>query len=393
MTVKRIRRVLLAWEFGGGMGHATRLLKVALALRLAGFIPIVAAANPQTLKERYQQHKITLIKAPEAKTNWNNQQAFKATSYSDILGIGGFADKTTLKNRIEQWIDILKKYQPDLIIADYAPILTLACYDRLPVICFGDGFVVPHAQQDSFPRLRKDCSRVWSEELLLENAISAIAPYTKTLPGCLPDIINGQSQVLSIIKELDIYGDSRDLAIGPLDKDIFPIPAAKKFHLCVYLSANHPSTSHILNVIAKHKLSADCLINGINVTAYKHWSSLGLNIVLKPPSIKETLSNATACIHHGGINLSEESILAGRFQFILPKHFEQRLNANRMLSQINSCIVASRKDLDSAIIEDVLLSELSHSHNWSKPLEKAVQVSKRPSSMINLVTQVERILY
>ena len=37
------RRVLLAWELGAGLGHARRLLTVALTLRARGWDPVVAA--------------------------------------------------------------------------------------------------------------------------------------------------------------------------------------------------------------------------------------------------------------------------------------------------------------------------------------------------------------
>lgn len=392
MIYRRIRRVLLAWELGGGMGHATRLLKVAKALRENGVIPIVAAANSQTLKKRYQESKVTLIAAPKTTLVWKATDTFKATSYSDILGIGGFADQSTLQNNIAHWRAILDKYQPDLIIADYAPILTLACYNRFPVISFGDGFVVPHASQHSFPILREGYSRVWSEDFLFENAISAMSSYTTNMPNSLPEMTQGQEQFLSVIPELDIYGNFRNLALGALEKSLTPMLAPKNHHLFVYLSANHPLTEPILNIIAKHKISADCLINGINHSAYQHWKSLGIKILTETPAIKEMLFKATVCIHHGGINLSEECILAGRFQFVLPKHFEQRLNANRMLHEINSCIVARHKNIEYVVLEELLTKQLNDQDKWIKALDKAVQVSKYPSSLPYLLDKVSDLL-
>ena len=37
------RTILLAWEMGAGLSHATRLLVVAKALKAAGWAPVVAA--------------------------------------------------------------------------------------------------------------------------------------------------------------------------------------------------------------------------------------------------------------------------------------------------------------------------------------------------------------
>lgn len=391
MINKRMRRILLAWELGGGMGHASRLLKVAVALRKSGFIPIVAAANPNALKERYIQCKIPIIQAPINKPTWYGKEEFKASSYSDLLGIGGFAKPPTLQRVIGEWHDIFQRYQPDLIIADYAPLLSLACFGRIPVICFGDGFVVPHAQDGHFLNLREGTDNVWSEQELLNNAHQALQSYTSQMPNDLTELVKGQAQVVSVIRELDIYGDYRNQAYGPLSHDILPKPPTTQYHLFVYLHNKHPLTAPILNIIAQHHLSADCLVIGADHDTLSHWARQGINILQQASNIEEMLARAAVCVHHGGINMMEEAILAGRFQVLLPRHFEQRLNMQRAITQIKACVAVARHVRSNAL-EKLLLEELNNPERWNSAMDKAKQVEQRPTSMFYIIEQISRLL-
>jgi rhamnosyltransferase subunit B len=64
---------------------------------------------------------------------------FRACSYADILAGSGFGSVETLLPVVAAWQVLLDLLRPDLIVADYSPILCLAAYGSVPVVAIGDG--------------------------------------------------------------------------------------------------------------------------------------------------------------------------------------------------------------------------------------------------------------
>src|SRR5262249_15085759 len=122
--------VLLAWEWGAGLGHAGRLLGLAHELKRRGFRPVVAARELWRLATEYHDARIPLIQAPTGR--YLGPKEFHARSYADLIAVYGYQKTSALWALVLGWDNLLKLLRPALVIGDYSPILALAARGRIP---------------------------------------------------------------------------------------------------------------------------------------------------------------------------------------------------------------------------------------------------------------------
>src|SRR3546814_11360747 len=75
-------------------------------------------------------------------------------AYSDIMVYCGFGRLESLFTATLAWRTVFDQLRPDLIVCDHSPIVCFAAYGRTPVVQVGDGFTLPPAAGDSFPRFQ-----------------------------------------------------------------------------------------------------------------------------------------------------------------------------------------------------------------------------------------------
>ena len=95
--------VLLAWEMGAGLSHATRLLIVAKALKADGWIPIIAARDISTLIDQYRAENISVVQAPLHKSQVPPGEVFRARSFADVVAACGFQRVEALWPVVVAW--------------------------------------------------------------------------------------------------------------------------------------------------------------------------------------------------------------------------------------------------------------------------------------------------
>lgn len=331
----RRRTVLLAWEMGGGLGHAGRLLVLAQRLQAAGWSPVVAARDPTRMGKAYAEACIPVIAAPPHQSCFSGSGRFKVSSFADMMGVAGYANVEQLAKTIADWDQLLGAYQPQLVIADFSPLLSLAVFDRVPLIAIGDGFVVPPAEADgAFPSLGTG-SPVWAPEQLLDHARQVQRLMRRTEPDSLHRIVSGDGQVVSILPELDIYHEIRAVsAAGPWQPIEQPPGLPEKAAIHVYLNMQVSESFPLLQAIMMSGLSGSCFLPGASPSLRAQMSARGFQVYSEVPLLTDVLNNASTFIHHGGIGSLETAALMGRAQIILPGHREQVLNMHRVIKSL-----------------------------------------------------------
>ncbi|MBT0963452.1 glycosyltransferase [Denitromonas iodatirespirans] len=343
------RRVLLAWELGEGLGHAARLLLIAERLRIAGWSPVVAARDPAALAERYAAANIPVIATPPHRSCFAGPGRFRAATFADIMGVCGYADPTQLAAVVAAWDALLRQEAPELVIADYSPLLSLAAFGRLPVIAVGDGFVNPHGLPGGrFPPLDDALAPIWDPAVLLDAARSVQAGRGLPQPESLPQIIAGAGQVVSVPRELDIYAATRPHpAAGPWLAPPPPLPPPAQTHVFSYLRLKHPLTCKVLQALAEQRIPGECYLHEAPADTVAALEHAGIRVHARPPPLREVLARASFLIHHGGIGSIEEAAMAGRPQLLLPRHREQALNVRRAMASLPGT-VSVRADMSIA---------------------------------------------
>ncbi|UTW06971.1 nucleotide disphospho-sugar-binding domain-containing protein [Pseudomonas benzenivorans] len=334
--------MLLAWEMGEGLGHAARLLWLAQRLREQGWVPVVAARDPAALAERYRAAHVPVIATPPHRSCFSGPGRFRAASYADIMGVCGYADLKQLAAVVRAWDEVLRSQAPDLIIADYSPLLSLAAFARIPLICIGDGFVTPPGMAGGhFPLLGDPVPHQWQPAELLHAAQRVQAARGLAEPMSLAQVIEGVGQVVCVPPELDIYAASRTLpASGPWERPAPPLAKPEGAFPFAYLRMSHPLSHRVLQVWREHHLAGECYLHGAGRETVSALERAGIRVHVTPPPLREALSRASMLIHHGGIGALEEALMAGRPQLLLPRHLEQSLHSQRLLASLPGNVCA-----------------------------------------------------
>ena len=387
------RTILLAWEMGEGLSHATRLLVIAKALKAEGWTPIVAARDVSTLLDQYRAESISVVQAPLHKSQVPSRAIFRARSFADIVASCGFQRFEALWPVVVAWDSLLDLIRPAAVVADYCPILPLACLGKVAVITIGDGFVVPPGHLSKMPQLQSTGTEMASEEVSLAYACEVQRRRgIHSLPRSLPKLIAGDASVVCTFPELDVYARYRKVpATGPLGSHLTPVSPPAKPSLFVYLAADFPKTRKLLQAI---------LDSGIPAAAYardapddlKHaLRARGLTLHDEPPPAVRVFAEATLIIHHGGIGTIEACLMLGRPQLLLTRHLEQSLNASLARSLGVADSLRSEFTLAQAVTQ---IRKVCCSPEWAgRAGELALSIQQRkPSHSLEQIGQSIRRL-
>jgi hypothetical protein len=388
------KRALLGWEMGGGLGHIRRLIGIGRALREHGWQPSFVLRDTDSLADEVGQVAAQVFKAPAHARQLNRGERFNAVSYADFMAVCGYRSPTALAESIDGWDRLIGEIKPDLILADYAPLLHLAAFGRLPLIVVGSGFTVPPCEAEEFPRLRSGGTPLAPAALLVENARSALHNRTCELPKTLTQIMAGQAQFVSVPPMLDVYGAHRTQpADGALDDLPDPLPALTSNpgagSVFFYLAADFPGTVPLLRDIAATGQAAEGFLRSADPRLCSALRAAGINVHEHPVPLDRALSQNAVIVHHGGIGTTIQALALGRPQLILHRHMEQHFNAHMLArlgiaKSLNPGAAEKQRPCDAAFF-DLPKNAASRARTISENLV-------RPGSMNRLVALCDALV-
>ncbi len=350
------KTVLLAWELGGGLGHARRLLAIALALHRQGWRPIVAAREVWACAAEYRHADVPLIQAPLHRGLSPAEGArFQARSFADMVAACGYRRVEELYAVVSAWDRLIDMIQPSVIIADYSPLLSLAAHGRVPLVAIGDGFVLPPPHLPQMPLLRPDGAPIAEESQLLANAAVVQRGRGLAVPRSLPAVIGGQAHVVCTYPETDIYaGQRQQPASGPIGSSPPRVAPPAGGAIFAYLAADEPRVPELLRMIAGMGFPIEAFLRGAPDQMKQALRASGMSVHDEPPPLAEVAERASLVIHHAGIGTIETCLALGRPQLLLPRHLEQSLNASTAvrLGTALSLSRSSRLSEASAVIAE-----------------------------------------
>lgn len=328
-----MKKVLIAWEYGAGFGHVAMIVPVALALRKAGYEPILALKDHITARHLWEKEGLKVISIPKVAFPKQWDKNFPTHSLVDVFKLAGLLEAETLIHLGKQWEKVLQEIKPDLIINEFSPTLGMISIGRIPTISIGSSYSLPPADSPFMP------IRFWESSLpsqslthatLWQAALNQVRRYFK-LPEFTygTEVFGGEAAFLCSTKELDSYQRFRKTReIGPIAKVAIPpqAPCALPNAPCgyFYLGGEMPDLEGVLLDISSEITQCDgyirqlkkCLILASNVHLYA-----------TPQPLETLLLSRNFLIHQGGINTAELALQLGIPQFIVPLHLEQKVNA------------------------------------------------------------------
>ncbi|SEQ08453.1 UDP:flavonoid glycosyltransferase YjiC, YdhE family [Faunimonas pinastri] len=330
--------VLLAYEFGAGLGHLNRLS--AVAARLRGSHRLVFALPDMSLAAGLRRDFGDDAEIREG-VHWPpptdaNARKIPTHTFADVIRLFGFDDVERLVGNAERWLTLLAEVKPDLIVADFAPTLRLASGGRIPTIIVGNGYTVPPGSQP-LPRLRPwetvipPLSRA-HEGRLLGGVNEARARLKGAAVDHFADLFQGEETFVCTIAEFDPYGDRRQAPVlwpfnipavesgGPLSERQGPAAFA-------YFQRNHPALGQVMASLSALGRRSEIYVQGADPVEMAKGAGRSVGIHRRPADFGKVLPSSGVLIHHAGLGTASAGLMAGIPQIVLPVNLEHTLTA------------------------------------------------------------------
>ena len=175
-----------------------------------------------------------------------------SATYGDFLAPQLLGPYDDLGERSQLWHALIDAERPDLIIADYAPSISLLYYGRIPIVNIGNGYVLPPATLPAFPLLIEDVSIRFEESEVVERINSALHSFNKYPISHYPQINRADQSYLLTLPCLDPYRDQRkDGWLGSPDLKAIGRRTQPSQTIFVYFHEQHQTDARLIEAEAQ----------------------------------------------------------------------------------------------------------------------------------------------
>jgi UDP:flavonoid glycosyltransferase YjiC (YdhE family) len=341
------RTVLLTWEMGGNMGHATRLRALAGGLRRRGFTVVAAVRDVPTAASILGPAEIPFIQGPCPAAD--PALAAGISNYADILLAHGWRDPALLWANTAAWITLFRALRPTAILHDASPAARLASWIcGISAVYVGNGYDIPPAVRPLRPFPGGDAAAqaraAQNEAEALANANAVIAFYRARPITALRDLFDGNS-VLATFSELDHYGArpgepyAGTLYRSQGDRVAPGWPPHGSQHVFAYLRPV-PGVVQVLAGLAKSGVHVTCFAPGLDPELAQRFRGTRLCWFSQPVLFDALYERTQACVTFGSEGTVASFLLRGVPQVLLPVNLEGALTARRVQEMGAGRIVA-----------------------------------------------------
>lgn len=328
-------RVLLAWEYGAGLGHISPFNCIA-GLLAPRRTEIVAAWGPLGNIDRAHPVIEHILPAPMLSARvggaWDDELVPTDTntySFATNLERMGFADERILGNNQRAWNALINVVRPDVIIADYAPGVIIAARGRIPVVRTGNWYSIPaHRNGYLAPYDDNEFKDAETQDRIVDVINGALARRGASSMSRLGDLFPDESCFAAGFPEFDGHRNWRAKPCLPAPFEPVERPPRRGEDILVYIDPsqlrNEVLAAGLLRVggrrVRLHSV-------GLPSSSADEFASRGMVIEQAPFSLKTIASDARLFIHHGGAGAAQLGALAGVPQLAIYRDIEKRSHA------------------------------------------------------------------
>jgi hypothetical protein len=335
-----MKRVLIAWELGGGMGHVMRAGALARAFEQCSVETVACLADLADSPHTRWPARCRILQAPRGSRLPGH--AATPSTFGELLYSCGYDDGNQLSALVTAWDHLLEIFRPDLVVVDHAPTAQLAArINAVTVARIGSGFFAPP------PVAPTPCYRTWepvnreralrAEALVLANinaifAVCGVAPSDSIAAALRPDLelLLGREETdcyrhLRLAGSVTYLGNERSAAHGqpPTWPESLPPPVKR---IAAYLKGDYQAIESVIGVLRHHHATV-AYVSGCDDARAHRWSSEHLRISRAPLDLHACARGCDAVLCHAGAGTVPLFLEAGKPAFMLPYQAEQRLNA------------------------------------------------------------------
>jgi rhamnosyltransferase subunit B len=328
-------RALIGWELGANQGHITCIKLIADRLLTDGHDVAIALqqidAGGLDLDPR-----IALWQAPvwpRILVSMGQPASAPVATMGDILCRVGLNRQGALAAMVAGWDAICAAYQPDLIIADFAPALLCAAKGRYPTIRVGDGFTAPPGHLATFPSLT-GAAPAFDEGAILDLVDADLAASGRApLPG-LPALFEADHELISSFALLDPYVNQRTSPhCAPLIKPPLPdgVGGAGE-EIFVYGFHRIDPSAALWDGLARTGKAVRVHLSNASSEHLARFKALGLKFEREPQPFTRIAARSRLVVSHGGHGFVSSALLSGLPQLITWFDLEKQLHGKAVAS-------------------------------------------------------------
>ena len=333
------RRVLLAWEFGAGLAHVMLLAGVGRHLRvLSEDLELIYALRDPDAGRNIGLPVEEVVAAPLMFPKPGFQTLKTIPSHSTFGGMIGevvVGERQDSFRYFDEWSQLITSVKPDVIVADYAPVVTMLARGRVPTVACGIGYSLPPVNIPVFPPVTKSVRPplVSEEELLQRFNVLLEKMGAKTLDR-LTQVNEADAYGLCTVPDLDPYAN---------------VPGREWLGAMLPGGAPDMVDGHAGGLAYFHQKQQfeDSLIDGliqsgVDIKAFmgeplrrtrKRAQATGLHFSDEHFELQQAMPGRAIAIHSGSLGFSAAAAFAGVPQVMLPRHQEHYGNAHGVVAR------------------------------------------------------------
>ncbi len=328
-----VYRVLLGWEFGGGNGHIVHLREIASRIAIdqpCEFLFVLQ--NPAGGRSAGLPNNCVIsVPAPGRRVNGNRPQGRE--TYGEFVAENLMLEEGDFAFRLAGWDKIIRHFKPHLIIADYAPSLSLCARGRWPVLVIGNGYTMPPPEQESFPPVaaRNRPQYATDAEIIGRLNKDLAMMGAKTIER-LPQLNEADAYGLLTIPLFDPYRATRQqLYLGVEIPGGSPLPKASGSGGIGYFHQESQMNDDLLDGLLDANIETAVNFGPLMRRVSKKFKGSRVRPVSSPFKLVDDMAGKAVAIHHGGLGFATAAVLAGVPQVLLFRHDEHQFTANAIV--------------------------------------------------------------
>ncbi|MDZ4811119.1 MAG: glycosyltransferase [Pseudomonadota bacterium] len=332
-----MKNIMMAWELGGGLGHVANRFAVRDTLRQRGHQVALALRDLGTLYRLRPEVAEPVFAAPNP-PGMSIAAVRPLLSFADVLWHdAGLHDPAICAGVISAWRSLLAHTQCDLLLADAAPMATVAAKSLgIPVLRYGISFLNPPTAAP-FPVFRDweqhDAGYLPQlEARSVEHINSALGRLGGPLVESLAQACADAPLLLESLPEMDLYGPRNTVANMPsvsTGVGQIPIwPAGDEPRVFCYLKHDYPWLERLLGALARAPARSSVFIDGAMPGLP---AGAPIHLHATPVDAASAIAQSDVVICSAGSGMINQALLAGKPLLLLPMQAEQYLNARRVV--------------------------------------------------------------
>jgi UDP:flavonoid glycosyltransferase YjiC (YdhE family) len=343
-----MRKIFVAWEFGGGRGHLTAVCALAQLLVGRGAavvlaVPDPAAARAELARRGAETDRIRCVQGLRWRARRDlgrDPRDMPTLTLADAMALFGWDEAERIGPRAKFWWDLVAAEAPDVVVGDFAPTLRLASAGVVPMAMVGTGYAIPPFGR-VLPPLRPWQSDVPAYSRRSEGAIMAAANRVRRALSLgavdhVADLFHGDVSLPCTAPQFDPYARWRSTPTLP-PHNVEPVAlgpplAEREWRALVHLPSASPGLRHAVEALRRMDFTVDLVVRGSPADLPADLPA-GVAVHAAPLDLAAALPRVRLAVHHGGLGLAYAAALAATPQIMLSERLEHQITAQALVDR------------------------------------------------------------